>query len=1120
VSTFEWPQRVIGGAYRDLPSVSLDTQINFDWLHRWLNGITVPFPGNIIAQAGKDGQTTIGAIGPNGEAGVAFGLGDLLLYAGDDGSLYTNSGLVYTPDTLRPAMIAKPHTMGIFVDFRGGVKDVPVQAGDLPSPGWIDSVIGATTAGSTIVYDNTVLLAPMPNAIRLTTTGSIAQRLSFGVRSYGKQLYHCERWYIYMDTLNSVNIRMGAWTLNGNEKYYLMLNGPSGGARANKIDWLNGPGTAQGAGGQVALQAATWYRIETEVDHVAQTAKFSLFLEHSTIPLETFTASFDVGLFGDGFKFGNWNAANLGGNIIRYAGVAACCLSPVGPYVAYEADTIALTTPDGTRTNFELTTSGELIVRATKDIGTDLGPTPHYRSPPGTPLVRISEYGITVGENKLMGNPATYDNSALPDVFLRTASGRIAGTSFGSKSQGDPSDITLTRYEGWAWDTGTGCTTTAGGGMTFSDWTYGGDLLPIFMEITGQSLHVGKQTGATTTSGSPNVAISNGNFTAAHVGQTIFFNNVLNAAYTISAVTDATHIVLASNFGSTLSNVAWEIGYNVRAVLGPTSLLTDPLPGSNQSGMFWRCNHYPSPPKIWGLRATVAVGQVRTAAYTWPPAVRPAGNNANSGATWSGSSATGTITGFAGTSLDVGRVLCFNNDPSLGMYEIKSVGVPTADSVELQAIGTGFPAYPTTALSNAPWSLSASEYDGGGISPGLNEATLNLQLTTDARNFRHTVTGATMHVGGMDAEFALLDGNYFSGVGNNLDTVRMRVKGTGRIEIPYGPLVQGTDAGTNRRFKVSTGATLFEMVMGRADAPTLVPDFRFSSDDWQLYTRALIVGDVNDAANINIRRTGGTTYNGALTGLGDGVVPGYLAWNSYDGTSFNLPNSNARMASISARTKGLQSQTNRGGDLLFNTQRTNTLATTATGVNALNSATVNVGSTAGFPVSGTFYLNNNPVTYTGGGGGGTQFTGCGNHAATVGGEPVVPFDLDAIERMKLADSGKLTVWAPTDTLDTPTAAKDSIKIGNALGGGPVTGVGMTIGSGTLFWDGTGLASDHRLAPASLQSVGGIVTKVKAGIPVDSDFVAGIQQSGLIAVDTTNNRLYVRVGTTWKYAALT
>jgi hypothetical protein len=79
---------------------------------------------------------------------------------------------------------------------------------------------------------------------------------------------------------------------------------------------------------------------------------------------------------------------------------------------------------------------------------------------------------------------------------------------------------------------------------------------------------------------------------------------------------------------------------------------------------------------------------------------------------------------------------------------------------------------------------------------------------------------------------------------------------------------------------------------------------------------------------------------------------------------------------------------------------------------------------------------------------------------------------------------------------------------------------MTIGSGTLFWDGTGLASDHRLAPASLQSVGGIVTKVKAGIPVDSDFVAGIQQSGLIAVDTTNNRLYVRVGTTWKYAALT
>jgi len=61
-------------------------------------------------------------------------------------------------------------------------------------------------------------------------------------------------------------------------------------------------------------------------------------------------------------------------------------------------------------------------------------------------------------------------------------------------------------------------------------------------------------------------------------------------------------------------------------------------------------------------------------------------------------------------------------------------------------------------------------------------------------------------------------------------------------------------------------------------------------------------------------------------------------------------------------------------------------ATTATGVNALNSATVNVGSTTGFPAAGTFDLGGVPTTYTGVSA--TSFTGCGNHAATVGGEPI------------------------------------------------------------------------------------------------------------------------------------
>lgn len=61
-------------------------------------------------------------------------------------------------------------------------------------------------------------------------------------------------------------------------------------------------------------------------------------------------------------------------------------------------------------------------------------------------------------------------------------------------------------------------------------------------------------------------------------------------------------------------------------------------------------------------------------------------------------------------------------------------------------------------------------------------------------------------------------------------------------------------------------------------------------------------------------------------------------------------------------------------------------STTVTGVNALNSAVVNVADTSRFPASGTFILGGAAVTYTGKTA--TSFTGCGAHAATVGGETV------------------------------------------------------------------------------------------------------------------------------------
>lgn len=59
---------------------------------------------------------------------------------------------------------------------------------------------------------------------------------------------------------------------------------------------------------------------------------------------------------------------------------------------------------------------------------------------------------------------------------------------------------------------------------------------------------------------------------------------------------------------------------------------------------------------------------------------------------------------------------------------------------------------------------------------------------------------------------------------------------------------------------------------------------------------------------------------------------------------------------------------------------------TSASANSTNSATFTVTSTTGFPSSGTFYLRGVAVTYSGKTT--TTFTGCGNHASTVGGEIV------------------------------------------------------------------------------------------------------------------------------------
>jgi hypothetical protein len=86
--------------------------------------------------------------------------------------------------------------------------------------------------------------------------------------------------------------------------------------------------------------------------------------------------------------------------------------------------------------------------------------------------------------------------------------------------------------------------------------------------------------------------------------------------------------------------------------------------------------------------------------------------------------------------------------------------------------------------------------------------------------------------------------------------------------------------------------------------------------------------------------------------------------------------------------------------------------TTNANINLVNSASIVVHSTAGFPVTGTIVLLGGNVTYTGTTA--TAFTGCSGHPATLGGEGVIGYGILAWQRIygipvQIDDNGVETV---------------------------------------------------------------------------------------------------------------
>jgi hypothetical protein len=103
-------------------------------------------------------------------------------------------------------------------------------------------------------------------------------------------------------------------------------------------------------------------------------------------------------------------------------------------------------------------------------------------------------------------------------------------------------------------------------------------------------------------------------------------------------------------------------------------------------------------------------------------------------------------------------------------------------------------------------------------------------------------------------------------------------------------------------------------------------------------------------------------------------------------------------------------------------------ATTATGVNALNSPIVNVASTALFPAAGSFVMGGVNIAYTGKTA--TSFTGCGAHVATVGGE-VIANNVPAACH-KWVFSKKTGIVAPTAQIRINYADENQLWVGNGF----------------------------------------------------------------------------------------
>lgn len=105
--------------------------------------------------------------------------------------------------------------------------------------------------------------------------------------------------------------------------------------------------------------------------------------------------------------------------------------------------------------------------------------------------------------------------------------------------------------------------------------------------------------------------------------------------------------------------------------------------------------------------------------------------------------------------------------------------------------------------------------------------------------------------------------------------------------------------------------------------------------------------------------------------------------------------------------------------------------------------------------------------------------------------------------------------------DTLACDDQFVLTRDAAGANSLTLTGTTAGNGLTVGTDTNLfraAANFWRTDDQFHAVDGITTRVVAGVVSDGSFTI-TPGSGTIAIDTTNSRIYVRVGATWKMVAV-